>query len=165
MGDRSFPDPLTSGSSPARPSSKDLPADPPESSVPAVWENASSCGVCDLSFGVFTRKHHCRKCGKTVCSGCSPNQVHTVALPPDISLTHLLWHTRSRSPSVASWNLFACALDATNKCNCTRHNFLEGLSGDVMQTNRLNAVNLTNLRQNQRGNQIASAKDVRRSHC
>ncbi|ELP84476.1 zinc finger protein, putative, partial [Entamoeba invadens IP1] len=28
------------------------------------------CGICKASFGLITRKHHCRRCGKVFCSSC-----------------------------------------------------------------------------------------------
>lgn len=38
------------------------------------WERDSesdSCRVCEKTFGVFRRRHHCRKCGRLVCGNCS----------------------------------------------------------------------------------------------
>ncbi|EGP90843.1 uncharacterized protein MYCGRDRAFT_31161, partial [Zymoseptoria tritici IPO323] len=37
--------------------------------------NVVSCPVCHTIFGLFTRKHHCRKCGRVVCSACSPHRI------------------------------------------------------------------------------------------
>jgi len=42
-----------------------------------VWHNESeynSCEICSHSFGIFNWKHHCRKCGRVVCSECSPKE-------------------------------------------------------------------------------------------
>ncbi|HEX5753491.1 MAG TPA: FYVE zinc finger domain-containing protein [Archangium sp.] len=39
-----------------------------------VWQpdsEVSRCTKCMTSFGVFTRKHHCRQCGRIFCSSCS----------------------------------------------------------------------------------------------
>jgi hypothetical protein len=39
-----------------------------------VWERddeATRCRACDQAFGVFRRKHHCRRCGKIFCDDCS----------------------------------------------------------------------------------------------
>ena len=32
------------------------------------------CPLCNRSFGTFLRKHHCRTCGRVVCSGCAPEK-------------------------------------------------------------------------------------------
>lgn len=40
------------------------------------WEeNTENCGVCSAKFGwwLLKRRHHCRSCGRCVCSMCSPN--------------------------------------------------------------------------------------------
>jgi hypothetical protein len=65
------------------------------------WEeDASNCSICSLPLGkrYFRRRHHCRSCGKCVCSKCSPN---SVALPhlqgvqrvcnPCIQSPHRMW--------------------------------------------------------------------------
>jgi len=36
------------------------------------FENKEKCSKCSCKFGMFTRKHHCRGCGATVCEKCSP---------------------------------------------------------------------------------------------
>ncbi|OMJ70128.1 hypothetical protein SteCoe_31964 [Stentor coeruleus] len=38
--------------------------------VRPVWQdpNSERCTVCDKNFQVFRRQHHCRKCGKVICS-------------------------------------------------------------------------------------------------
>lgn len=36
------------------------------------WKNSDNCENCGRHFGVFLRKHHCRKCGKCICEKCSP---------------------------------------------------------------------------------------------
>lgn len=33
------------------------------------------CPVCEQEFGFLFRKHHCRKCGRVVCAGCSPHRI------------------------------------------------------------------------------------------
>ena len=33
--------------------------------------DAKSCFICNSSFGMYIRKHHCRKCGEIICDSCS----------------------------------------------------------------------------------------------
>jgi hypothetical protein len=35
----------------------------------------NKCPVCGEAFHFFFRKHHCRKCGRVVCSQCSPHRI------------------------------------------------------------------------------------------
>ncbi|KAF1816180.1 FYVE-domain-containing protein [Eremomyces bilateralis CBS 781.70] len=45
------------------------------------WQDdaeAPECQVCETPFSFWYRKHHCRKCGRVVCSNCSP---HRITLP------------------------------------------------------------------------------------
>ncbi|PSN64956.1 hypothetical protein BS50DRAFT_601498 [Corynespora cassiicola Philippines] len=37
--------------------------------------DVSHCPVCKSQFTFFYRKHHCRKCGRVVCSACSPHRI------------------------------------------------------------------------------------------
>jgi len=39
-----------------------------------------NCMECDIEFTFFRRKHHCRACGRVVCSGCSPYQANIPTL-------------------------------------------------------------------------------------
>lgn len=38
-------------------------------------EEASVCPLCSTAFSLFFRRHHCRKCGRVVCSGCSSHNM------------------------------------------------------------------------------------------
>ncbi|GBG83186.1 hypothetical protein CBR_g36802 [Chara braunii] len=40
---------------------------------PPPFQDAANCGICNCTFNVFRRKHHCRSCGKTVCGEHSSN--------------------------------------------------------------------------------------------
>ncbi|XP_020701947.1 vacuolar protein sorting-associated protein 27 [Dendrobium catenatum] len=46
--------------------------------TPPVFQEAPRCDVCKCSFTTFRRRHHCRCCGRTLCSEHSSNQM---ALP------------------------------------------------------------------------------------
>lgn len=35
----------------------------------------SECPICGTVFSFWHRKHHCRKCGRVVCSACSPHRI------------------------------------------------------------------------------------------
>ncbi|KAL5337441.1 FYVE zinc finger-domain-containing protein [Aspergillus crustosus] len=35
----------------------------------------TECPICGLAFSFWYRKHHCRKCGRVVCSSCSPHRI------------------------------------------------------------------------------------------
>ncbi|PWY77062.1 FYVE-domain-containing protein [Aspergillus heteromorphus CBS 117.55] len=35
----------------------------------------AKCPICGAAFSFFYRKHHCRKCGRVVCSSCSPHRI------------------------------------------------------------------------------------------
>jgi hypothetical protein len=53
---------------------------PPHAAVkvepPWLWrpdQSAAQCNVCTSAFSFFTRRHHCRRCGKIFCSDCTSN--------------------------------------------------------------------------------------------
>jgi len=47
----------------------------------------STCPICGTPFGLWYRKHHCRKCGRVVCAKCSPHRItiprQFIVHPPD----------------------------------------------------------------------------------
>ncbi|KAK6147522.1 hypothetical protein DH2020_018434 [Rehmannia glutinosa] len=45
---------------------------------PPPFQEASRCDVCKCSFSTFRRRHHCRRCGRTLCAEHSSDQM---ALP------------------------------------------------------------------------------------
>ncbi|KAL4869721.1 hypothetical protein BDV12DRAFT_167557 [Aspergillus spectabilis] len=58
----------------------------------------TECPICGTGFSFWYRKHHCRKCGRVVCSSCSP---HRITIPrqyivhpptPDRSSTSAIAH-------------------------------------------------------------------------
>ncbi|KAG0497550.1 hypothetical protein HPP92_002241 [Vanilla planifolia] len=48
------------------------------SETPPPFQEAPRCDVCNCSFTAFRRRHHCRRCGRTLCNEHSSNQM---ALP------------------------------------------------------------------------------------
>lgn len=48
----------------------------------------TKCPICDNLFSFWFRKHHCRKCGRVVCSSCSPHRItiprQYIVRPPDV---------------------------------------------------------------------------------
>ncbi|KAF1846328.1 FYVE-domain-containing protein [Cucurbitaria berberidis CBS 394.84] len=65
-----------------------LPSVPPQANTESVrrqsdlvlpsWQpdaEVSQCPVCGRYFTFLFRKHHCRKCGRVVCSSCSPHRI------------------------------------------------------------------------------------------
>ena len=45
--------------------------------VAPVWipdQRVTMCQLCGEEFTLVTRRHHCRACGKVVCSSCSANK-------------------------------------------------------------------------------------------
>ncbi|XP_050219222.1 uncharacterized protein LOC126669720 [Mercurialis annua] len=48
------------------------------SSEPPAFQESDRCDVCKCSFSTFRRRHHCRRCGRTLCHEHSSNQM---ALP------------------------------------------------------------------------------------
>ena len=46
---------------------------------------AKECMVCHTKFSTFVRKHHCRRCGRVVCSSCSPHHVSLASSDPGSS--------------------------------------------------------------------------------
>lgn len=40
------------------------------------WDpNGKRCKLCSKQFGLFSRKHHCRHCGRLVCENCSSQRL------------------------------------------------------------------------------------------
>ncbi|KAI0818401.1 hypothetical protein GGR55DRAFT_73673 [Xylaria sp. FL0064] len=57
--------------------SLEQPASPHQFTVPC-WQpdsEVTKCPICGVQFGMFLRKHHCRKCGRVVCDRCSPHRI------------------------------------------------------------------------------------------
>ncbi|CAH1099534.1 unnamed protein product [Psylliodes chrysocephalus] len=44
-------------------------------SQPAPWTNTDTCQECGKNFSITVRTHHCRHCGRALCSKCSDQEV------------------------------------------------------------------------------------------
>jgi hypothetical protein len=56
---------------------EDAAEQPPPASVheaEARKQRAQSCGLCGIGFGMLTTRHHCHRCLRSVCDGCSPGK-------------------------------------------------------------------------------------------
>jgi hypothetical protein len=56
--------------------------------------SADACMLCSKTFGVLTRRHHCRRCGYVVCSSCSDHKVKLARWLED-DAPHALRESRS----------------------------------------------------------------------
>ncbi|KAI1739280.1 hypothetical protein F4680DRAFT_422256 [Xylaria scruposa] len=70
----------SSSMNPIAPSFVPRPEQPntPQSITLPTWQpdtEVSQCPICGVRFGMFLRRHHCRKCGRVVCDGCSPHRI------------------------------------------------------------------------------------------
>ena len=43
---------------------------------PRWVQNAINCAICDYEFSHFSRRHHCRRCGRAVCGTHSSDSIH-----------------------------------------------------------------------------------------
>jgi hypothetical protein len=73
---------LTSSPLAPNPPSSLVPRPSPSSSTRVYtiprWQSdsdAHECPICKRQFGLFFRRHHCRKCGRVVCNDCSPHRI------------------------------------------------------------------------------------------
>lgn len=64
---------------------------------------AKDCPICGRTFGFLFRRHHCRKCGRVVCSECSPHRItlprSMIVYPPGTEMA--LSPTRLAAPRTA----------------------------------------------------------------
>ncbi|KAI0486344.1 hypothetical protein F4859DRAFT_366203 [Xylaria cf. heliscus] len=72
--------PGSSSMNPIAPSFVPRPEQPdaPQSITLPTWQpdtEVTHCPICGVRFSIFLRRHHCRKCGRVVCDGCSPHRI------------------------------------------------------------------------------------------
>ncbi|TMW60141.1 hypothetical protein Poli38472_000183 [Pythium oligandrum] len=56
------------GGSRSKKRNSDPPRDARNFESPPEWKRDDECSICRASFGVFKHRHHCRNCGKSICS-------------------------------------------------------------------------------------------------
>ena len=61
--------------------------------------DVNECPVCGRTFSFLFRRHHCRKCGRVVCSDCSP---HRITLPRSMIVYQPGTEFGSSAPGMAS---------------------------------------------------------------
>lgn len=65
-----------------------------------LWQpdaEVTECPICRTPFSFWYRKHHCRKCGRVVCSSCSP---HRITIPRQY-IVHPPTSDRSSASAIA----------------------------------------------------------------
>ncbi|RHX97057.1 hypothetical protein DYB25_005336 [Aphanomyces astaci] len=46
--------------------------------LPSRWKEKPMCGLCFTAFSIVNRRHHCRRCGESVCSTHSKHKGHVL---------------------------------------------------------------------------------------
>ena len=90
-----------------------------------VPDSASKqCMICKQKFTAFVRKHHCRMCGRVVCSHCSPDKADIAQLsgaPPSGKLERIC--SQCNKPSIeSSFNDSTSKIEDNHQegtCTCT----------------------------------------------
>ncbi|TYZ69401.1 hypothetical protein PybrP1_007738 [[Pythium] brassicae (nom. inval.)] len=88
----------------------------PRFESPPEWKRDDECGICHASFSVFKHRHHCRNCGKSICSQHSADRKLAMAAkgfkaPQRVCVTCYAALT-TRTPSLRSASEFDAVLDA-----------------------------------------------------
>eukprot|EP01004_Peranema_trichophorum_P002615 NODE_1660_length_1859_cov_45.541475_g1407_i0.p1 GENE.NODE_1660_length_1859_cov_45.541475_g1407_i0~~NODE_1660_length_1859_cov_45.541475_g1407_i0.p1 ORF type:complete len:542 (-),score=109.78 NODE_1660_length_1859_cov_45.541475_g1407_i0:175-1800(-) len=50
--------------------------------VPSWSEESTTCQLCQSTYALFIRRHHCRNCGASICGNCCKNQWPSTMMPP-----------------------------------------------------------------------------------
>ncbi|XP_020574294.1 26S proteasome non-ATPase regulatory subunit 10 [Phalaenopsis equestris] len=89
--------------------------------TPPVFQEAPRCDVCNCGFTTFRRRHHCRCCGRTLCSEHSSNQM---ALPQfgilsNVRVCEDCFNNRSRSGENGqrSYDTVAAVVNGVSRLN------------------------------------------------
>ncbi|KAF1319972.1 Membrane trafficking and cell signaling protein, partial [Globisporangium splendens] len=86
---------------------------------PPEWQRDDECSICRASFGMFKHRHHCRNCGKSICSQHSADRKIAMTskgfkTPQRVCVTcyAVISHTRARRQDAASPSQFESMLDS-----------------------------------------------------
>ncbi|ETW05744.1 hypothetical protein, variant [Aphanomyces invadans] len=94
-----------------------------------AWEHGSKCKVCFKSFNLLRRKHHCRRCGLSMCSTCTVN-LYCVDRP-----------TKSRSNQALAVEKFCKSCLVQAKIDSMRHRDVDAGSSRISDDSSSSAVN------------------------
>jgi hypothetical protein len=96
--------------------------------VPPQWmrdDEAASCAKCNSMFSLFTRRHHCRSCGKLFCADCTKQEVE---LPSFYMLSGPQRVCVDCAPALLELTTKASELEMTAKF------YLRGISDQFVET-------------------------------
>lgn len=84
---------------------------------PPEWKRDDECSICRASFGMFKHRHHCRNCGKSICSQHSADRKIAMAskgfkTPQRVCVTCYAVISHSRSNHDSPNRLFESMLDS-----------------------------------------------------
>lgn len=84
---------------------------------PPEWKRDDECSICRVSFGMFKHRHHCRNCGKSICSQHSADRKVSMAskgfkTPQRVCVTCYADLTNQSRPKQHEMSPFDAVLDA-----------------------------------------------------
>ena len=68
------------------------------------WSEGDFCMECGAKFGIATRRHHCRHCGRVLCSKCSDKDVPILkfSLNKPVRVCHICFDVLTLGPATLS---------------------------------------------------------------
>eukprot|EP01062_Namystynia_karyoxenos_P029420 TRINITY_DN22104_c0_g1_i1.p1 TRINITY_DN22104_c0_g1~~TRINITY_DN22104_c0_g1_i1.p1 ORF type:complete len:780 (+),score=216.76 TRINITY_DN22104_c0_g1_i1:94-2340(+) len=127
------PDPRTrQRSTLSVPGSGSVPTDGGGEPGSAEWQpdgDAADCAICQKSFTLLLRKHHCRKCGRCVCDNCSP---HRESLPGHVAPQRVCTECETVGASKQNTGAMARLRDAKSRLVAGGIAFHRNQKGDIL---------------------------------